>query len=301
MRYQYDVHAVIYDEVTSDVPHITKINGINSMYSALRGRGLYKNKNSLTILKGENISGTPAPFSQDLCEQVLATHGIPYTWDNSLKSVFQFGKVFRTYYGQLHSKATILYNRSLKPAYDITTQAIEGPAISTWYVDHNVLYFYKEIDSYTNIGQISGIRNLNADLLDGRYSVIAVYHLTSGNNHQFLVKPIGIDMLYMDWIDTAKYDLLRIQIGRDRYPRMSEIDLATTSSYPARNITRIPKNLILDDNSRRVLSGRNSLKAQVEFKFALRDKVTNKIGFLTEQSLKIGPAKRNSPVDLRIE
>jgi hypothetical protein len=301
--YTYNVRAVIYDEMTSDVQPISRMNGMNQAYSSLRGRKLYKSKYANNILSAENTSGVPSPWSQDFCEQVLNYYSIPYTWNNDLKQIFYFGKTSRSVYGQLHSATTSLTDRDQKACYDTSTQTLFPiGGIYEWNVDSVVLYFSRDFSAGgNNVAQVQGVGTINKSILDRLLSTVVVYRLYSGDNVQFLVKPLGIDHVYIDWVDAAKYDLLKIKTGRNLSPRIYEIDLSTLSGYAGKNVLRVGKDSFLEPNAYLRNYGKNSIKANIEYRFALRDKTTNKISFLSNQAIKFLPPKRNAIIDMRVE
>jgi len=299
-RPMYNAYIRIYDIVDSGIPRLEKMYGANRFYSMLEGRNRTRD---MAYLPAVNHWADFGPWFENLCNRTawlppgtlytpgvekmlwVATdrrtryglpadgwsiyHGIPNGPSHN-RNVWDSGSGNQQSVGPLFPE--VFRNSPVEPNQVYCSLYLDDPGLASW--------DWWDYPSHHEIAQVKW---------DTR-STVVVYFMENQvdlNKRAFLIKPIGIDMVGLNWFDDTKYDLCALHTRRNTYPR----SYTCSPTVPAPNSLPGQTNDLywtskygwatglLDMQS--VAGGENSIR------FFLRDKTTNFVSRVTKSRIKI--------------
>lgn len=309
--------ARMYDEVDNNILPISKMYGMNRFFSGLKGRGNYKSGPSTAREINNSWSSINSYLKQmfDTIEPTLAfvvqesdfnnQQALDTIWlsSNHLKyyilptlnsTISHTSSTYRrmnnqNWEGLGSFSVTLGQNYRLrKPHYSFITQNTGSSALQI-------------IDFSFRDAQRRAKENLLGDTASGVifYQVYDPTQAEGDKKFAIYIKPLGIDVVYLNWFDTNLYDLETVMINtehqRVNYKKANnDIFLNDSGS----SMIGVNKSAWTESSSSRirVLSSQWKNQGDVVF-FRLRDKQNNKVSKLSnsfiywEDSVGISPGK----------
>jgi len=294
----------VYD-IVSDVPQIQKVYGYNNLYCACAGSGNSRTGNVKTASEGgsflwdmftalttyfrdeegliNNITtGATLQAENPLNRRVFwlpsnkkNIYALPITDNSSIKLSSSLPIPPRRWWNENSNTS-----RDQNNTTDVTGHTILSKcyityynASDTWILRNNYDFWLARDD---NLG--------NSDS-----STIVVYIVKNYNNANefgFYIKPLGVDRIMFEWIDTNLYNIEALAMNSDRQPWLKRVvlanDIQPRDFFGDRTIAR--RDGILFNDSINSMRTAGSLKPRY-YKFRLRRKSDNKVGPLTSASL----------------
>lgn len=117
------------------------------------------------------------------------------------------------------------------------------------------------------------------------------------NNWAMYVKPVGIDTVYLNYLDTTKYSLEAVYVNKTRQIEFSDITSLILRQDAISDSTQIPKGAwarspFMHPN----IYEKNSSVQPYMVRFRLRDRATNKVGELSQSCIRPGKEHRFVPL-----
>jgi len=303
-RYTEDVMAVVYDEIDNSIEPIEKIYGVN-IFRQILNSGSKKNDywlNSGGGVRWDYLNG----FIEDIYNITNIAPGKKYSAGD--ERIFKFPNNYKKSFSGYHSSTAASFRINLdKWCFNMSDGTISTNHSGIFYQDFNMSkYFYRAIsdDSVYNYIDWGDIKTLNTALLDSNSSVISVNVFRKADDDNIVtvyLKPVNIDVIYLDYFDKTKYDLYKVVNSVDSYQHFVKIDTTQLEQSQVSNVTR----LLPSDYYRRNLHNRRSNKFSItgefDYRFVLKDKETNTFSPISEMKVNwSSPPKRNSAIYCRI-
>lgn len=318
-------HFVIrcYDEEDENIPHIHTVYGMNRAFSMLKGSKLYKSSVStaeacahpliddLIVDAANQFGGFP---------DISGIHGDPL-----IRRLIWIGQSSRTTYGMPIAGDAVMRNfgdSTLRRMYHRQTGTIveipeknsnhligstEGTGGSVRPEDPKACILSPDGTSWDWINPNHSTALGSRVATPHDYSAVMFFpiHYSMGGDNffAFYVKPIGIDIVRLNWYDLGKYDLEVVNKKRDVQPTefntISPQALPSVSGTPASSgrfetdHVVIPKSQWLDTNY--PLSYKPGSYLPGRYYFRLRDKMSGKIGKESYASVYLQERRRHIP------
>jgi len=312
--YTNNIVARIYDVIDSASPRITKIYGMNTFYSNLRGRRNYKTgyvvacENTAT-----NWAGLPAWF-EDLCNQGM---GLPagYTWNaaDNAERVLWFARNDggRKRYGlpKTGFSSNIGGNNGRREWDWGTSSWINTPVPNTYVNSGGKLAIWCALSktAYDTSWDFFDSPSALMRQFGPNYSVLRLYRLErqgSGYN-ALLVKPMGVDRLGLSWFDVSSYDLVAAYTKKDKTIQIRTINLGgagTTYEERWNDLIWVEISACWPQQWQGTVLLNYSATYQLpRIRFFLRDKTTGLISPLSDMRVQFSMGMQGAPIKIEVQ
>lgn len=305
-NYTEDAYGVLFDEINNDIQPIYKIRGINNFQNVINNGS---RKSNPSYIDFDNLGWVnKQAWINDVYNATTIDPGHTATTNDYM--IFKTSGNYKKSFGAIHEKtANSFYINNDRYTYN----ASDG-SISNIHSDHYTMnytrskYCVKDIssDNAWEFVDWSNIFNLNKHLLENQSSVLAIYvfEKTIGVDlHQLiLLKPVSIDVIYLNYFDTTKYDLYRIEYSRDKFQKVKKIDKTILDKNEKSDVVRLFKTDYFDDNNVAQKIGRFGISTDFEYRFYLKDITTNQISPISTMAIDFSSSpKRNNVLNIRIK
>jgi len=302
--YEMEAYATVYDEINNDIQPIQKMYGINTFFHSLNnGRKLslvYVNF-SQSIWDGSEGWSDFEDWVQDLYQNTIDGSRVYQSGDERIiKSTRNYRKAFSAIHSLKAQKFEIKNNRY---TYNLGGQIVSTGNSGDYSQDvSKSKYCVRQIDDpsswewidWDNVGALASAQ------LKSETTIIACYVWENGGEYCISIKPINIDMVYLDYFDNKKYELYKIENRRDSYDYITKIDNAL-SKYQIGNSTTLPKNKYLPNNFGITKNGLFGIQTEFKYNFYLKELSTNQISPISRMGISFeSHPKRNSTIDIKI-
>lgn len=294
----------IFDTI-SDVPQIQKVYGYNNLYCGCAGSGRSRANTVKTADQGGSFLWdmftaltTHYRDEEGLINNV--TSGATLQSENPLnRRVFWLPSNKKNIYGlPIPNSANISLNSTLPlPArrwWNENSNTSREQNATTDVTDHGILShcyitYYNSSSTWVLRDKAAFWAAREDNLGNSNCSTIVVYLVKNVNNSDefgFYIKPLGVDRIMFEWIDTGLYYIEAIATNEDRQPWLRRVtlsdDMQPRDFFGDRTVARRDGILFGDwINHMRTVGW---LKPR-RYKFRLRRKSDNKVGPLTSASL----------------
>ncbi len=296
----------IYDEQSGDVPCIQKVRGVNSSYLGLTNArsGLKSTtKTAFSTREPDTTRSKIIAASEHFVNKGSLSTPITITQYDTAgeisKNVMWVPSRKRNLYGlpKLNSKIFLPDIVLPSPTRHWWSMSTNEPVIQT--VADNDYHNLEDFCFITRVGSgtINAFRPDSVDIRTHLFeksdmSILAVYlikHSSDSNRYAFFAKPVGIDMIYVDWFDQSKYRLEAIATAKNRQPQLRYIPCYTSDSFDTdlfEDRTRVKKSVWMWDDFRpSQIQNVGFLKPRV-IRFRLRRLSDNRVGPLSKAIIK---------------
>jgi len=310
--YDNFIVGLIYDVVDEESPRITKMYGMNTFYSLLRGRRNYKAGLSFTCADSDNIhwSGLGAWF-EDLCQ---AGMGLPawYTWNaaDHAERVLWFPRSgSRKLYGLppegFTSAISTLGGDRNNWAWGTSSWQVAAVP-NTYENDGGLQTIWCRLDKSAWSSTWDFITNPTRFMtsFNSAASWLRLYRLqrAGGGYNSVFVKPVGIDRIGFNWFDTTAYDLVAMYTKKDRTPIIDTMDVSSGVESRFNDLIWLESSVWWPTSfgtSGKLSYGSTTMKPNINF--FLRDKTTGSISPLSKAHVQFTTNTRGCPFKTEIK
>jgi len=292
-----------YDEIDNSIPHITKMNGFNRSFYALKGKlrytvagtgsAIHANDQMLDACADmyNNVHGPATPVASTDGSNLLGTIWVGNAKKNKY-GYFGFDKIFDSYsiyfpYGTGNSRYA--YNDTDK-AYVSANDGWGGGAGR--YIKSTLpqyLVFNTPSSYYVLDDLINDRKSINEDMNNGAsvLAIIGVEDESDNKKKAIVVRPMGIDTIVTNLFDWSKYDLEIVYSNSDMQnyvyiKRLTSSDFdSNTDMDTATSRLRITSNKWLCTCNDNMATKWSPERKPHTVRFRLRDKSTGKVGELS--------------------
>ncbi len=309
-----------YDELDSSIPVLDKVRGFNRAFSAIKGGKKYLKRIGTAINARE--WDYPETFMQMFRYAFPNTSWIQEFSNASLFSQEEYKRTvwvcknYKTLYGLPKPNDTMFVNTEERLAFDPITKTptssiqslftLGNPVLMIWEgpnkFDPKSFYYFRhqaELEIRNNIesqnpGSTQGWVNITDNskvparrlLLKPHRSAVLIYPVTNANGHVAIyVKPLGIDTIYTNWVDTSNYWIEAVFFGQDTTSYKFK-DIPPNEIYRARReydeMAFNAHNFIFDGVRPKLGSYHGGWNKPYKCYFRLRDKLSLRVGGLSK-------------------
>lgn len=226
--YDSEVNLRVYDVVDPHIPVFSRFQAYNSMYMAMKGKHFYKSKRK-TLYSGKDS------YQQalvDLWDTVHPAHSGVVTLGNTVengvgRTLFWTSANRKNMYSMPKADGTesirdlpASSTPDARHAFDTSTLNIVPLPISSYNVQE--VYFLVESGSYGNdyvAIHVShdNFKDLTRALVSKSGRAVVAFKLVDSFNRyiSILVKPLGIDAIWLEGYDDSKYDLEAVYVANN--------------------------------------------------------------------------------------
>ena len=281
-NYTNTIKAYIYDEVDSELPVINKINGMNAFFWTLVWKNNYKHGTNTHLEPNDNNYGYFQSWVQEAIRLMTPHTSYTYNAVDEPRRVIRRPANHRTLYWLINAGGVI--DNNWWERHSINTSLNFVNVQWEYSVKHNDSY-YSVLDLSTlnfQFRQKSEFKEVAKYIWDPNYSVIICYQIKNGNNYSIYIKPVGVDTMYLDFIDTNKYSLELLHHARNQFVRLNQSQILSNN---------LRSNSAMIEKKHWIYQGRGWLskwgyRERPYTNFILRDKVTNKISLKSKATVK---------------
>jgi len=286
------IYARFYDVIDDSIIPINKMAGKNTLISVLKGRnnyfkwwnapwGSFMNEpwngcnwgNATSFIQSIISQCTPYSYTYDAIEEPRRMVWLPSTK--------------RGYYANINPNTEISKwgwnRRSLSWGWAVIapTSVFNIDLYRTKYISLNLS------TQWFNVNSAKSPVAVTKDLWELNLSLAVAYSIKQNNddNYAVTIRPIGIDTVYIDYVDTDNYDLYGVYKARNQYPRIKKIDLTSANKHRPINVTRITKDMWMERDYSYSYTTKNWAQKFPDVHFVLRDKVTWKVSRLSNSKI----------------
>jgi hypothetical protein len=312
-----------YDVIDNDLPVIDKLYGLNRLYGALKGSKGYKSGRPhcgnvrTDFTKGGEIM--QAMFAEYYPTLALQTTGTDFLEGNG-KYVMWLPNNSNAIYGMPQSTARIdipngmsgryVFNENWEGFNNINWETtkyfyLNDPRILTWYGDGKTLGTVEIIDPSSDRNR----RIIRKTVISDSRATSVVFFLAANNenspgdrNVAIYIKPLGIDTLYVNYVDFDLYDLECVYF-KNNYQKSSFVTVNPTDITrfdKRRDSMMLPKKYWTQHDDFYTSYANCQSVRPPDVYFRLRNKVTNKVSRLSRAKLTIEANKSVAPAKWKV-
>ncbi len=299
-----NVALTIFDDEVGDIPSIQKIRGCNMTYIGLTSSKKWRKSETRTASATRDSAGTRELIieaSQFFVNKGLISEPITTTQYNSggdnSKRVIWFSGRKNNLFGlpKIGSNITLpdqvtLDNRCW---WDMSTDAPVSQVVTDTggHILQDFCYVCRTFQ-----GNIEAVRSDSIDMRSKLFqqsdeSIIVVYlvrNSVDSNKYALFAKPLGIDLVYVDWFDQTKYRLEAIGSTKERQSQLRYLPCSTgtrNSDLIGDRSAVYKSTWMWNDMTPSQVNNAGFLKPR-SIRFRLRRLSDNRVGSLSKASIK---------------
>ena len=293
-----DVFFKPYDEIDSSIPVINKINGVNTVYYSMKGKRSYKK--SLPHCGGTKWDKAYSMFLNMFNRYYPELRGAlkQYDFEGKAKNIVWTSRNTKNMYNipangsviDLSDRGCLMSGRFIIQENSGALKGLGNDHLNKYKLSDSLLLLYdtdKKSYAIYNMLYPKDRKKALKDLLSKPgYSGVVFFKVIGKEGLAMFVKPLGVDLVYINNFDKTKYNLETVCFNKNNVPTFKTVNKFTRENKVCNEIG-IPK--------AEWLYGDMNLPESVVY-FRLRNKLTKRVGGLSCAKIASTCGMCNSPI-----